>query len=182
MAGASPDAFHRLGLSRSFQVTRVFPDLTVEENIQLARVASHPREPGLIRRPRWVRQLSEEAGKLLEGLELAPLARRTAGTLSHGDQRRLDIALAMASEPSIILLDEPTAGMARGEAQATMGLLQGLLRGRTIVLVEHDMDLVMRISDRVSMLHHGKLVVTGTPSEVRANPEVRKAYLKGDVE
>lgn len=182
VAGASPDAFHRLGLSRSFQVTRVFPELTVEENIQLARIASHPRRPGLLRRPRWLRQLSDEAGTLLEDLELAPLARRTAGTLSHGDQRRLDIALAMASEPSIILLDEPTAGMARGEAQATMGLLEGILEGRTIVLVEHDMDLVMRISDRVSMLHYGRLVVTGTPSEVRANAEVRKAYLQGGVE
>ncbi len=124
----------------------------------------------------------EEVGGLLEDLQLAPLARRTAGTLSHGDQRRLDIALSMASDPSIILLDEPTAGMARSEAQETMGLLEGLLGGRTIVLVEHDMDLVMRISDLVSMLHYGKLVVTGTPSEVRANPEVRKAYLKAGVE
>jgi len=182
VAGARPDSFHRLGLSRSFQVTRVFPDLTVEENLRLARIASHPRPPGLIRRPSWVRQLSEEVGGLLEDLQLAPLARRTAGTLSHGDQRRLDIALSMASDPSIILLDEPTAGMARSEAQETMGLLEGLLGGRTIVLVEHDMDLVMRISDLVSMLHYGKLVVTGTPSEVRANPEVRKAYLKGGVE
>jgi len=150
VAGARPDVFHSLGLSRSFQVTRVFPDLTVEENLQLARIASHPR--------------------------------RTAGTLSHGDQRRLDIALSMASDPSIILLDEPTAGMARSEAHETMGLLEGLLQGRTIVLVEHDMDLVMRISDKVSMLHYGKLIVTGTPSEVRANPEVRKAYLKGGVD
>lgn len=182
VAGARPDVFHSLGLSRSFQVTRVFPDLTVEENLQLARIASHPRRPGLVRRPPWSRRLSEEAAGLLEDLQLAPLARRTAGTLSHGDQRRLDIALSMASDPSIILLDEPTAGMARSEAHETMGLLEGLLQGRTIVLVEHDMELVMRISDKVSMLHYGKLIVTGTPSEVRANPEVRKAYLKGGVD
>lgn len=181
MAGASPDAFHALGLSRSFQVTRVFPELTVQENIELARIASYPRRPGFIRRPRWFRGLSAEAGQLLEDLELAPLAGRAAGTLSHGDQRRLDIALSLAAEPSIVLLDEPTAGMARGEAQATMGLLERLLKGRTIVLVEHDMDLVMRISDRVSMLHYGKLIVTGSPSEVKANPEVRKAYLQGGV-
>ena len=181
MAGASPHTFHALGLSRSFQVTRVFPELTVQENIELARIASYPRRPGLIRRPRWFRGLSIQAGQLLEDLELARLAGRVAGTLSHGDQRRLDIALSLAAEPSIVLLDEPTAGMARGEAQATMGLLERLLKGRTIVLVEHDMDLVMRISDRVSMLHYGKLVVTGTPDEVKANPEVRRAYLQGGV-
>lgn len=181
MAGASPHEFHALGLSRSFQVTRVFPQLTVQENIELARIASYPRRPGLIRQPRWFRGLSTEAGQLLEDLELVPLAERAAGTLSHGDQRRLDIALSLAAEPSIVLLDEPTAGMARGEAQATMGLLERLLKGRTIVLVEHDMDLVMRISDQVSMLHYGKLIVTGTPDEVKANPEVRRAYLQGGV-
>jgi branched-chain amino acid transport system ATP-binding protein len=181
VTGASPDDLHALGLSRSFQVTRVFPDLTVQENVVLARIAAYPRRPGLLWRPRWTRGLTDDAAELLDALELMPLAQRTAGTLSHGDQRRLDIALSMATDPSIILLDEPTAGMARGEAQATMGLLQRLLKGRTIVLIEHDMDLVMRISDRVSMLHYGKLIVTGTPSEVRANPEVRKAYLKGGV-
>jgi len=179
VTGASPYTLHHLGLSRSFQVTQIFPDLTVQDNVLLARIAAYPRRPGLLWRPRWTRKLPEEAEELLEALELTALAGHTAGTLSHGDQRRLDIALTMATNPSVILLDEPTAGMAGSEAKATMRLLQRLLEGRTIVLIEHDMDLVMRISDRVSMLHYGELIVTGTPSEVQANPEVRKAYLKG---
>lgn len=179
VTGLSADALHRRGLSRSFQVTRIFPDLTVAENVSLACMSQYPRRPGLLVRPRWTRQLPEQVERVLIDLELVGLADRTAGTLSHGDQRRLDVALALATDPSILLLDEPTAGMARSEAKATMELLGHLLEGRTIVLIEHDMDLVMRISDRVSMLHYGKLVATGTPAEIREHPEVRAAYLKG---
>lgn len=177
--GLSSEALHRRGLSRSFQVTRVFGDLTVEENLTLACIANHPRRPGLVVRPRWMREVPGEVEELLASLELTELARTPAGTLSHGDQRRLDVALAMACDPAVLLLDEPTAGMARTEAKAMMELLRRLLVGRTIVLIEHDMDLVMRISDRVSMLHHGRLVVTGDPEEIREHPEVRAAYLKG---
>lgn len=178
VTGLASEALHHRGLSRSFQVTRVFPELTVEENVGLACLANHPRRPGLLMRPRWMRELPDEVDRLLASLELTALAKRPAGTLSHGDQRRLDVALAMASDPTVLLLDEPTAGMARNEAKATMELLRGLLTGRTIVLIEHDMDLVMRISDQVSMLHHGKLLATGTPEEIREHPEVRAAYLK----
>jgi branched-chain amino acid transport system ATP-binding protein len=177
VTGLPPQSLHALGVSRSFQITRIFPDLTVRENVELAALARYPRRAGVLRQPPWVRNAREQAANLLSRLELSALAETTAGTLSHGDQRRLDLALALASDPAIVLLDEPTAGMARGEAQATMGLLQQMLEGRTVVLVEHDVELVMRISDRVSMLHYGKLVVTGSPEEVRANPEVKRAYL-----
>jgi branched-chain amino acid transport system ATP-binding protein len=112
-------------------------------------------------------------------LGLTAMRSLEAGVLSHGDQRRLDIGLTLASEPSIILLDEPTAGMTRNEAQHTMGSLERMLGGRTIVLVEHDMDLVMRISKTVSVLHRGILIAEGPPEEVRENPEVREAYLVG---
>jgi branched-chain amino acid transport system ATP-binding protein len=179
VTGLPTESLHDRGLSRSFQVTRIFPDLTVEENVSLACLANHPRRPGLLLRPRWMRGLSHEVEDLLASLDLTALAKRPAGTLSHGDQRRLDVALAMASNPAILLLDEPTAGMARNQAKGTMELLRELLQGRTIVLIEHDMDLVMRISDRVSMLHHGKLVATGTPEEIRKDPQVREAYLRG---
>lgn len=177
--GLSTETLHRRGLSRSFQVTRIFPALSVAENVSLACLANHPRRPGLLRRPRWMRELPGQVDELLASLELTRLADLTAGTLSHGDQRRLDVALAMASNPTVLLLDEPTAGMARTEAKDMMELLRHMLTGRTIVLIEHDMDLVMRISDRVSMLHHGRLIATGTPAEIREHPEVRDAYLRG---
>jgi branched-chain amino acid transport system ATP-binding protein len=117
--------------------------------------------------------------ELLDQLGLQRLRQVEAGVLSHGDQRRLDLGLTLASEPAIILLDEPTAGMTRSEAQQTMEMLERVLSGRTIVLVEHDMDLVMRISHRVSVLHRGILIADGPPEEVREDPEVREAYLVG---
>jgi branched-chain amino acid transport system ATP-binding protein len=157
----------KLGLARSFQVTSVFPALSVEDNL---RVAAQARGPG---------GLDDRVAALLEELGLTGMRRLEAGVLSHGDQRRLDIGLTLASEPSIILLDEPTAGMTRTEAQHTMETLERILAGRTIVLVEHDMDLVMRISSRVSVLHRGILIADGPPEEVRENPEVREAYLVG---
>jgi branched-chain amino acid transport system ATP-binding protein len=179
VTGMAPHELTRLGLSRSFQVTSVFPALTVEENLTVAAMAGQPRQSGILRRPRWTGAVDERVEELLDQLGLASLRHLEAGVLSHGDQRRLDLGLTLASEPAIILLDEPTAGMTRTEAHATMGTLERVLGGRTIVLVEHDMDLVMRISARVSVLHRGILIADGPPEEVRENPEVREAYLVG---
>jgi branched-chain amino acid transport system ATP-binding protein len=151
----------------------------VEENLTVAAMAGQPRQSGILRRPRWTGAVDERVEELLDQLGLASLRHLEAGVLSHGDQRRLDLGLTLASEPAIILLDEPTAGMTRTEAHATMGTLERVLGGRTIVLVEHDMDLVMRISARVSVLHRGILIADGPPEEVRENPEVREAYLVG---
>jgi branched-chain amino acid transport system ATP-binding protein len=145
----------------------VFPTLSVEENLTVAAQASGSE------------RLGERVQELMEHLGLTGMRHLEAGVLSHGDQRRLDIGLTLASEPSIILLDEPTAGMTRNEAQHTMATLERMLGGRTIVLVEHDMDLVMRISKTVSVLHRGIIIAEGPPEEVRENPEVREAYLVG---
>ena len=167
VTGWAPHQLLKLGLARSFQVTSVFPALSVEDNLTVAaQVAGSER-------------LEERVGELMEELGLTAMRHLEAGVLSHGDQRRLDIGLTLASEPSIILLDEPTAGMTRNEAQHTMASLERMLGGRTIVLVEHDMDLVMRISQTVSVLHRGILIAKGPPEEVRENPEVREAYLVG---
>jgi branched-chain amino acid transport system ATP-binding protein len=179
VTGKSPHELTRLGLSRSFQVTSVFPALTVEENLAVAAMAGHPRQSGILRRPKWTGDVAARVETLLDQLGLMALRGLEAGVLSHGDQRRLDIGLTLAMEPSIILLDEPTAGMTRAEAHQTMETLEQVLGGRTIVLVEHDMDLVMRISRRVSVLHRGILIADGPPEEVRENPEVREAYLVG---
>ena len=167
VTGWAPHQLLKLGLARSFQVTSVFPSLSVEDNLKVAaQVAGSER-------------LEERVAELMEQLGLTAMRRLEAGVLSHGDQRRLDIGLTLASEPSIILLDEPTAGMTRNEAQHTMTALEQMLGGRTIVLVEHDMDLVMRISQTVSVLHRGVIIAEGLPEEVRENPEVREAYLVG---
>ena len=167
VTGWAPHQLLKLGLARSFQVTSVFPALSVEANLTVAAQAAGSE------------RLEERVGELMEELGLTAMRHLEAGVLSHGDQRRLDIGLTLASEPSIILLDEPTAGMTRNEAQHTMASLERMLGGRTIVLVEHDMDLVMRISQTVSVLHRGILIAEGPPEEVRENPEVREAYLVG---
>jgi branched-chain amino acid transport system ATP-binding protein len=167
VTGWAPHQLLKLGLARSFQVTSVFPALSVEANLTVAAQA------------RGLDGLGERVEALLDRLELTAMRHLEAGVLSHGDQRRLDIGLTLASEPSIVLLDEPTAGMTRHDAQETMASLEQMLAGRTIVLVEHDMDLVMRISSRVSVLHRGILIADGPPEEVRENPEVREAYLVG---
>ena len=167
MTGLAPHQLLKLGLARSFQVTSVFPALSVEDNLSVAAQAKGSEG------------LEERVEALMDQLGLTGMRHLEAGVLSHGDQRRLDIGLTLASEPSIILLDEPTAGMTRTEAQQTMEALERMLGGRTIVLVEHDMDLVMRISSRVSVLHRGILIADGPPEEVRENPEVREAYLVG---
>jgi len=167
VTGWAPHQLLKLGLARSFQVTSVFPAMSVEENLTVAAQVTGPAG------------LAERVETLLDQLGLEAMRHLEAGVLSHGDQRRLDIGLTLASEPSIILLDEPTAGMTRTEAQHAMETLERMLAGRTIVLVEHDMDLVMRISSRVSVLHRGILIAEGPPEEVRENPEVREAYLVG---
>ena len=179
VTGFAPHQLTRLGLSRSLQVTSVLPKMTVEENRVAAAMAAHPRQTGILRRPGWMDAVAARVEELLDQLGLMRLRSLEAGVLSHGDQRRLDLGLTLASEPAIILLDEPTAGMTRGEAHQTMETLERVLTGRTIVLVEHDMDLVMRISHRVSCLHRGILIADGPPEEVRENPEVREAYLVG---
>ncbi|HZQ78598.1 MAG TPA: ABC transporter ATP-binding protein [Acidimicrobiia bacterium] len=167
VTGWAPHQLLKLGLGRSFQVTSVFPALSVEANL---RVAAQVKGPD---------GLDERVETLLDQLALRAMRHLEAGVLSHGDQRRLDIGLTLASEPAIVLLDEPTAGMTRTEAQRTMETLERILAGRTIVLVEHDMDLVMRISARVSVLHRGILIADGPPEAVRENREVREAYLVG---
>jgi branched-chain amino acid transport system ATP-binding protein len=179
VTGFAPHQLMRLGLSRSFQVTSVFPKMTVEENLAVAAMAAHPRQTGILRRPDWTDAVAGRVEELLDQLGLTGLRQLEAGVLSHGDQRRLDIGLTLASDPAIILFDEPTAGMTRSEAHQTMETLERVLAGRTIVLVEHDMDLVMRISARVSVLHRGILIAEGPPEEVRENREVREAYLVG---
>jgi branched-chain amino acid transport system ATP-binding protein len=181
ITGLAPHKIALSGLARSFQITNIFMQLSVHENIRLAIQARH------VRRGVWwggrnvVAQTADRAMTLLEQLNLASAADALAGTLSYGDQRRLEIGLALATNPVLILLDEPTAGMSRGEAHEVVDFLQQVPREITIVLIEHDIDVVFRLSDRVTVMHLGAMLAQGTPREVERDERVREAYFGGEV-
>jgi len=176
ITGRRQHEFARLGIAKSFQITNVFPQLTAAENVRIAVQAMKIRYD--IWTPR--RQLTEFVAKAAELLNLVGLYRnreRRAENLAHGEQRALEIAMALASDPRLLLLDEPTAGMSPEETMMMMNLITKLAEDRTVVLVEHKMKLVMGISDRIVVLHHGELLADGAPGDIRANDEVRRVYL-----
>ena len=175
--GKSPQEVNRLGLARSFQITNIFPKLTVYENIRLA-----------VMRPRGVQfnfwkfidrdvAIPEETESLLELVRLSVRARTIAGELAYSEQRSLEIAMTLACDPQVILLDEPMAGMSHEETEYTAELIREVTRGRALMLVEHDMDVVFSLSDRISVLVYGQVIATGTPEEIRSNATVKEAYL-----
>lgn len=166
------------GLSRSFQITNLFFELSVYENLRLASQVLEPIARALlpIGRSTVARNRAEE---LLERFSLSEKATELAGHLSHGEQRRLEIAMALACRPKMLLLDEPTQGMSHGDTQATAAMIKGLAGDLTILLIEHDIDVVMDLSDQVIVMHQGAKLAEGTPAEVRENTAVQKAYLGG---
>ena len=166
-----------LGLARSFQITRVFRNLTVRDNIALAVQARSGSSMRFWRPVAAERALGAEAEVVLAGLGMAALAALTAGSLPHADQRRLEVALALASQPRLLLLDEPLAGMGAEDAQAMIGLIAQLKQRTTILLVEHDMDAVFRLANVISVLVGGRVIANGVPQVIRDDPEVRRAYL-----
>jgi branched-chain amino acid transport system ATP-binding protein len=168
----------RLGLARSFQVTSLFATLSVRENL---RLAAQGRTPWSALAP-WRRvperdAAQETAGSLLARLDLAAVADRPAGELSHGQQRRLEVGMAMAARPRVILLDEPTSGMGTDDIGAMTALIRDLGRDHTVLFIEHNMGIVMNISDTVTVMRAGQVLVEGRPAQVRDDPEVRRAYL-----
>ena len=164
------------GIARSFQVTNVFERLTVLDNVALA-VQARSR-PLLSWRPAVEgRTAFEEAAHVLERVGLGTRLHMTANTLSHGERRRLEIALALATQARLLLLDEPMAGMDLEESAGLVELLRGIKGEATILLVEHDMDAVFRLADRISVLVYGRVIATGTPGAIRADEQVRRAYL-----
>lgn len=176
ITGTPQHRFAALGIAKSFQITNVFPALTALENVRIAAQALVSRHD-VWRRRDELPGLAEEARSLLEEVGLTHRAGAPAGSLAHGEQRSLEIAMALASRPRLLLLDEPTAGMSPKETVVAMELIRRLARERTVVLVEHKMKLVMGISDRLLVLHHGELLAEGAPEEIRAHPEVRRVYL-----
>ncbi len=167
------------GLARSFQVTNIYRKLTVGENVSLAVQTRNKKRMSLLTRLQEMGDVQQRTMEILERIGLRKWSDVPAGQLSHGDQRHLEIGMTLATGPELLLLDEPTSGMSPAEAAQTMDLIKDLSRDFTIVLIEHNMDIVMNISDRIAVLNFGRKIAEGSPEEVADNPEVRRVYLGG---
>ncbi len=168
------------GISRSYQIVNIFPRLTVFENVQVGVLTYQRRNSNLFRPAQSL--AVKETRSILESMGLSGKEKNIAGSLSHGDQKILEIAIALGNEPELLILDEPTAGMSPEETQTTMELVKrlGKQRGLTILFCEHDMDIVFSIAQSIMVMRHGQTIVQGTPGEIRSNKEVQEAYLGGE--
>jgi branched-chain amino acid transport system ATP-binding protein len=175
----SPSARAKAGIGRAFQLTNLFPRLSVLENVRLAVQARSGAGPLLFRAASSLTVIRDEAETYLERTRLASVAHLPASALPHGDQRKLEVALLMAMQPDIYMFDEPTAGMSVDEAPVILELIAGIKQdtSKTILLVEHKMDVVRALADRIVVLHNGELIADGDPAEVMALPLVREIYL-----
>ena len=178
VTGWSTPRLLKAGLARSFQITNLFFELSVYENLRLAAQILEPRLHAILPTAHSTRA-RDRAEELIEQFGLAEKATGLAGHLSHGEQRRLEIAVALACRPRLLLLDEPTQGMSHGDTQATAEMIKSLAGDLTILLIEHDIDVVMNLSDHVIVMHQGAKLAEGTPREVRDNAAVQTAYLGG---
>ena len=170
----------RKGLAKSYQITTVFPLLTVFENVRIAaQAAGHAY---VFWRPAdGIKAITRRTEEVLERIGLADDRHVIASNLSHGDQRRLDLAIALATSPRLLLLDEPTAGMSPTETTATVELVKELNRDVTILMIEHKMDVILTIADRITVLHQGEKLFEGAPTEVKSHPKVQEVYLTGSL-
>jgi len=172
-----PHKRSHLGIARSFQITSVFLEMSILENAALAVQAHTGHSFQFLKRASDDRSLTEPAMEILERVGLADRAHLPARTVSHGEHRQLEIAMALASNPKVMLLDEPMAGMGPDESARMTEFLQSIKNSVTILLIEHDMDAVFALADRIAVLVYGKVIAVGTPEEIRSNPVVREAYL-----
>jgi len=177
VTGIAPHDLCRLGMGRSFQRTNIFPRLTVYQNIHAGFLSHRGRGGNLFTRVE--RLYREETEALLEAVGLLDKADEESGFLSHGNQKQLELGLALALEPEILLLDEPTAGMSAAETRESIRLIEHIARERklTLLFTEHDMEVVFSIAQRITVLHQGRVIADGVPDEVRRDPEVRRVYL-----
>jgi branched-chain amino acid transport system ATP-binding protein len=177
VTGLSPDRISQKGVARSYQITNILPNTTSLENV---RIAAQSRRHGwsLLTHYRAYRDIIEKAEAVLEAVGLLGKAGELAANLSHGEQRNLEIGIALATEPQLLCLDEPTAGMSAAETHETMELVRRIANNLTILIVEHDMQVVMELAHRITVLHYGEILAEGTPSEIQQNPRVLEVYLK----
>lgn len=175
--GRSPEHINHLGLSRSFQITNIFPGLTVFETLRIAVMRKHHMQYHFWRSVQRYPEVREQTEKLLEQVRLQDKQSVCAAELSYSEQRALEIGMTLASDPRVILLDEPMAGMSHEETDYALQLIREVTQGRSLLIVEHDMDVVFSLCDRISVLVYGQVIATGTPDEIRADRRVQEAYL-----
>ena len=177
ITGLSPDRISQKGIARSYQITNILPGATVLENV---RIAAQSRQHGwsLLSHHRAFGDLIDRARSVLEAVALREKEEELAANLSHGEQRNLEIGIALATEPRLLCLDEPTAGMSVSETHSTVDLVRRIAKNLTVVIVEHDMEVVMGLANTITVLHYGEVLAEGTPAEIQANARVQEVYLK----
>jgi branched-chain amino acid transport system ATP-binding protein len=175
--GARPYELNRLGMGRSFQITSTFNRLTAFQNIRLAVLSKRGIRFQMLRRVDRMEDVTRETDEVLKRINLDRERDLPAGVLSYGKHRSLEISMALATDPELVMLDEPTAGMSRDETHHAVELIRRLTEGKTLVIIEHDMDVVFSLADRITVLHYGQILATGPPDEIRKNQAVKDAYL-----
>lgn len=177
ITGAGPYEILRLGMGRSFQITNTFNDMTTFENLRLAVLSRKGIRFNVFRKIDNLPEITQETERILKWVGLDEERDINAGNLSYGKQRSLEISLALAADPEIVMLDEPTAGMSKDETHYAVEQIKRLTEGKTVVVIEHDMDVVFSLADRITVLHNGAILATGLPAEIRQNQQVKDAYL-----
>jgi branched-chain amino acid transport system ATP-binding protein len=177
IAGSTPDRISRKGIARSYQITNILPNVTTLENV---RIAAQSRRHGwhMLKHHNVYGEVIAKAEEVLGSIGLRSKAEELAANLSHGEQRNLEIGIALATEPELLCLDEPTAGMSAAETRDTIELVRSIAKNLTILIVEHDMQVVMELADRITVFHYGEVLAEGTPAEIQQNPKVHEVYLK----
>jgi len=181
ITGARPHELTRIGMGRSFQITSTFNRLTAFQNIRLAVLSKRGIRFQMLRKVDRMEDITRETDEVLKRINLDRERDMPAGVLSYGKHRSLEISLALATDPDLVMLDEPTAGMSRDETHYAVELIRRLTEGKTAVIIEHDMDVVFSLADRITVLHYGQILATGPPVEIRQNQAVKDAYL-GELE
>ncbi len=177
LSGKPPHILNRHGISRSFQITNVFQELSVFDNILSGVRSRHHLRFNFFKRPHHNRDLCEKTEAIIEEVGLADARHQPASSLSYGQQRALEIGITLSTDPELILLDEPTAGMTREETEHAVKMIDRVTAGRTLIIIEHDMEVVFSLADAISVLHYGTILVTAAPEEIRNDQRVKDAYL-----
>lgn len=177
ITGKNPFLLNRIGMARSFQITNIFRTMTVFENVRNAVLSKNKIRYNLFSRLSKMDEVNEETERILSEIGLLERKNDVAGELDHGAQRALEIGLTIATNPELILLDEPTAGMSMEETREAVKLIERVTEGKTLIIVEHDMDVVFSLADRISVLYYGKVLASGPPEEIRNDQRVKDAYL-----
>ena len=177
ITGTSPFKLNRRGMARSFQITNIFRTMSVFQNVRNAILSKNKIRYNMFSRLSRMDEVNSQTETMLEQIGLLGRKDNTAGELSYGQQRALEIGLTIATDPDLILLDEPTAGMSSEETREAVKLIERVTQGKTLVVVEHDMEVVFRIANRISVLYYGQVLASGLPEEIRNDPKVKDAYL-----